>query len=98
MAKKGSGLSAAGWGLLLAVGAIGKAFESSPLAAVAVLVLVAAVGYLVFWASFCHVCGVKLKRSAYFWQVNGESKRLCPNCNRTFERKQSGMAIKKMGL
>lgn len=49
-----------------------------------------------FRCRLCEVCGVVLKRVVYRWEINGESKRVCPNCNRTLERRQSNRALRNL--
>jgi hypothetical protein len=44
----------------------------------------------------CEVCGVVLKRVVYLWEINGQSKRVCPICNRTLERRQSNRALRNL--
>ncbi len=41
----------------------------------------------------CYICGVKLKKSSYKWKLDRASRHVCPNCNRSLERKQSQAAI-----
>jgi ribosome-binding protein aMBF1 (putative translation factor) len=44
----------------------------------------------------CEVCGNFLERKKYFWNIEGEKKRVCSHCNRTFMRRQSRAATRNM--
>ena len=44
--------------------------------------------------SSCTVCDTSIKRTYYKWRLDGKKHFLCPNCNRSMERKQSREAMK----
>lgn len=46
----------------------------------------------------CDVCNAALKRASYSWKLDGKNQRVCPNCNRSLERKTSRAALKKKKL
>lgn len=39
--------------------------------------------------SRCDVCGGSIKRNYYSWTIDGQSRTVCPTCNRTMERRKS---------
>lgn len=41
----------------------------------------------------CGVCGVALKRTVYRWEIEDAQANVCPNCNRTLEKRQSNRAL-----
>ena len=46
----------------------------------------------------CQLCKITLKKNSYDWTINGEKKRVCPNCNRNLERQLSKEAVEKAGI
>jgi hypothetical protein len=79
--------------LLVVVGLPIWLFQNYPLVAFALLALAVA-GLIAYVRSRnCELCGVQLKRAVYEWQIDGERKRLCPNCNRGLEKRQSARAL-----
>lgn len=95
MARRNKG-QAALIGLLLFVGGPIWLFANHPVLAIVLVVCVIA-GLIVYsFSRSCGVCGVALKRVAYRWEIDGISRRVCPNCNRTFEKRQSSRAINSL--
>jgi hypothetical protein len=65
-----------------------------------ILLAVFAIGFLVvavmnMQPKECGVCHIQIKKQSYPWTIGGEKKVLCPNCNRTFEKKQSREATRR---
>ena len=71
-------------------------FENHPVLAVVFIIGFIAMLVLYSLSRTCQVCGVALKRVTYRWQIDGETKRVCPNCNRTLERRQSSHALRNI--
>jgi hypothetical protein len=87
--------------LLKAIGMVMSLWQRSPILAIAVGVGLAAtlliLGYLLR-PQRCDICGNKLQRASYIWELEGAKKRICPHCNRSLERKQSQRAEKSAGV
>jgi len=81
--------------LLLVIGLPVWLFVNHPWLATLLLALVVLGIVLYAKSRTCEICGVTLKRSVYHWQVEGVGKRVCPNCNRTLERRQSNRALSR---
>jgi hypothetical protein len=62
---------------------------------VALLVIAAVIACVVAYGRSrnCGICGVALKRTVYRWDVDGAQANVCPNCNRTLEKRQSNRAL-----
>ena len=43
----------------------------------------------------CDQCGNELKRNSYVWEFDGKKKRVCPECNRTYRRRNSSAANRR---
>ncbi len=43
----------------------------------------------------CGICGNKLKKTSYKWELEGKKVRVCPSCNSALEKKRSREALKK---
>src|SRR5437764_5410174 len=83
-------------GLLLLLGLPIWMFQHYPI--ISIVLVVAFVGGLILYAKSrsCEICGISLKRVTYRWEIGGAKKRVCPNCNRTLERRQSHRALVDM--
>ena len=79
--------------LLIVIGVPVWLFQNHPVLGVTLLVALGAGVPLYSLSRSCEVCGVALKRVAYRWQTDGKAKRVCPNCNRALERRQSARAV-----
>ena len=44
----------------------------------------------------CELCGCALKRTRYEWEIKGEKKRVCPNCNRRLQSRKSKAAMDQL--
>ena len=79
--------------LLLLIGVPVWLFQNHP--GLAIFLVAALILGLVLYAGSrsCEICGVSLKRTVYHWNIDGKRKRVCPNCNRTLERRQSDHAL-----
>ena len=59
-------------------------------------------GYIAVYSAInpvrCALCDVPLRKKSYTWDIKGERKRVCPECNKTLQRKRSNAAIKNAGL
>lgn len=88
--------------LLLTVLAIGggvQLFKYDPVAGTAGVIGIVFLGGLLLYAmrrKRCAVCGNFLERKEYFWNIDGEKKRVCSHCNQTFMRRQSRDATRNM--
>ncbi len=99
MAKKGNSALGCMFLLLVAAGAVMSLWQRNPVLAIAVGAGIAAtlllLGYLLR-PRRCDVCGNRLQRASYIWELEGAKKRVCPHCNRSLERKQSQRAMRGM--
>jgi len=80
-------------GLLLIIGLPIWLFQNHPAVATIVVIIILAVLVLSAHSRTCEICGVQLKRVLYRWEIDGKRKVVCPNCNRTLERRQSDRAL-----
>lgn len=44
----------------------------------------------------CDLCGNLIKKSTHTWKIRGETKRVCPSCNRRIESRKSKMAVDEL--
>jgi hypothetical protein len=96
MARRSSGAGCGALiGLALIVGSIALLKEHPVGAGVAVVVVIA-----LFVAACipkkCDLCGNLIKKSSSTWQIKGQTKRVCPNCNRRLESRKSKEAIDEL--
>ena len=85
--------------ILLAVGAGIQLFKYNPVAGIAGVVGIVFLGGLVLYATRrkrCEMCGNFLERKKFFWNIDGEKKRVCSHCNQTFMRRQSRAATRNI--
>ena len=97
MAKKGNSALGCLFLVVVAAGIIMSLWQRSPVLAITVALGLTAtlflLGYL-FRPRRCDICGNRLQRASYTWELEGAKKRVCPHCNRSFERKQSQRAMR----
>ncbi len=67
--------------------------QNHPWLAVALLLLVVGCAVAYSRSRSCGICGVALKRTVYRWEIDGSKASVCPNCNRTLEKRQSHRAM-----
>lgn len=79
-------------GILLLIIIFGIALDY-PIMTFLILSGIAVLYYLAVQPEYCDCCRTQLKRKSYSWILQGESKKVCPNCNRSLERKISRAAI-----
>jgi hypothetical protein len=83
-------------GLAIMVGGPIWLFKEHPGIAILVLFVIVMWSISAFRNSSCSLCGTELKRKVYFWKIDNKKHRVCPNCNRSLERKASKTAISKL--
>ena len=79
--------------LMVVIGGPVWLFQNHPVLAFVLLAAIIGGAILLARPRACSLCGVTLKRAVYEWQMDGVRQRVCPNCNRTLERRQSQRAI-----
>jgi hypothetical protein len=82
-------------GLGLIVGAIAL-FKDHPVGIGIAVVVVITLFVVANIQKKCDLCGNLIKKSSYTWEIEGESKRVCPNCNRRLESRKSQAAVNKV--
>jgi hypothetical protein len=43
----------------------------------------------------CAICETPIKKTSYAWKIDGKRQKLCPNCNRQMESRQSKAAFRR---
>lgn len=81
------------FGLLGLMGTGAVLVKEQPALAVLLVIAVIALVFMATKTKACATCGVTLKRASYRWEIDGRKKRVCPNCNRALERRQSQRAF-----
>ncbi|MBC6905263.1 hypothetical protein DWB84_07285 [Saccharophagus sp. K07] len=72
------------------------AFQNYPAISI-IMIVILVVGYFATKSpASCQLCNSALKRNSYIWQIEGQKKTVCPNCNRELERKNSKKAVSKI--
>lgn len=85
--------------IALTIGAGVQLFKYDPVIGVAGVIGLAVLGALLLYGmrrKRCEVCGNFLERKKYFWNIDGEKKRVCSHCNQTFMRRQSRAATRNI--
>jgi hypothetical protein len=85
--------------IMLAIGAGIQLFKYNPAAGIAGVLGIVFVGGVLLYAmrrKRCEVCGNFLERKKFFWDIDGEKKRVCSHCNQTFMRRQSRAATRNI--
>ena len=60
-----------------------------------ILVIIGVIGLGCFMSpGSCYVCDIAIKQKSYNWIIDGENRKVCPNCNRKLENKKSSAAMK----
>lgn len=94
--RKKNELSAGAIGGVLVLGMVVTAFQNNPVLAFLAVGALIGLGVWFFMPRSCDLCGPQLKRSVYHWTIEGEKKKLCPNCNSGLERKKSRAAVQRL--
>lgn len=96
MARRSSGV---GCGALIGLGLIVGAiilFKEHPAGIGIAVVVVIALFVVACIPKKCDLCGNLIKKSSHTWEIKGESKRVCPNCNRRIEGRKSKAAVDEL--
>ena len=99
MAKKNNPIIGCLVLIVLAIGGGVQLFKYDPVAGAAGVIGIVLLGGLLLYATRrkrCAVCGNFLERKKYFWNIEGEKKRVCSHCNQTFMRRQSRAATRNV--
>ena len=81
---------------VLVLGAIASVFQNAPVLGFLLVGLLIGGAVWLFMPHACDLCGSQLKRSVYQWAIDGEKKKVCPNCNRGLERRKSKEALQRL--
>jgi hypothetical protein len=99
MAKKNNPIAGCLLLIALTIGAGIQLFKYNPVAGVAGVIGIVCLGGLLLYAmrrKRCAVCDNFLERKKYFWNIDGQKKRVCSHCNQTFMRRKSRVATRNM--
>jgi len=71
-------------------------FQNYPVLTGAIVVIFIVGAILSSKSDHCDICDSELKRKVYTCEIEGETKEICPNCNRELEKKRSKEAIENL--